>query len=101
MRLSEDHTTELLRLLAFIGCQPGSIGGMSSGAAPLDPLFWVVHPIFEKSLHVLQLAPQYRDSVNFTWVDSDCTGSAYTDSLPFTGKGLERQITAVTAVADK
>lgn len=30
------------------GCEPGSVGAMSTGSSPLDPLFWTLHGLFEK-----------------------------------------------------
>lgn len=31
-----------------IGCEPGEVGAMSTGASPLDPIFWTLHGLFEK-----------------------------------------------------
>lgn len=78
----------LLRQMMAIGCQPGSVGAMATGASPLDPIFWVLHPAFEKALHILELSPSYRDTYDMTWVDSPCNnkiGGSLTDPLPFTG----------------
>lgn len=68
-----------------IGCEPGAVGSMCGGASPMDPLFWVVHPIFEKALHVLWMSPRYRDAYSFEWVDGTSNGSRLEDPLPFTG----------------
>lgn len=51
----------------------------------MDPLFWLMHPIFEKALHALMMSPQYKDQYDFTWMDEDCYGSGLKDRLPFTG----------------
>lgn len=80
----------LLRLMMKIACEPGSIGAMSSSASPSDPIFWVLHPIFEKGLHILLLASQYRDTYDFTWVKEGCYGSGLHDELPFTGAAFLR-----------
>lgn len=87
--LTQDQTIFLLRHLFKISCEPGTLGGMAVGPSPLDPLFTVVHPIFEKALHVLLLSPTYANTYDFTWVDSDCgdnvSGGGFGDTLPFTG----------------
>lgn len=79
----------LLRQMMAIGCEPGKVGAMSTGAAPLDPIFWVLHSVFEKAQHILQLSPSYRDTYDFTWVDSgscdDTLGGKLYDRYPFTG----------------
>eukprot|EP00903_Cladosiphon_okamuranus_P010576 g10001.t1 len=87
-KLTQDQTVFLLRQLFIIACEPGTLGGMAVGPSPLDPLFMVVHPIFEKALHVLLLSPTYADTYDFTWVDTDCgdgvSGGGLADTLPFT-----------------
>lgn len=84
--MDEESTSLLLRVLMVIGCEPGAIGAMSGGASPSDPIFWVLHPMFEKGLHILQLSPQYKNTYDFSWVDGTCYGSGLTDEVPFTGK---------------
>lgn len=76
----------LMRVLIHIGCEPGAIGAMCGGASPSDPLFWVIHPIMEKGLHIIELAPDFRDSYNFDWVNGTCDGSRIYDTVPFTGE---------------
>lgn len=74
--------------MMVIGCEPGAVGAMSTGSSPLDPIFWVLHPAFEKALHILELSPGYRDTYDFGWVNSTCTnksGGALHDTLPFSG----------------
>lgn len=83
-RLSDEESLLLMRYLIKLGCEPASVGYMSTGASPLDPIFWVLHPMFEKAMHILWLSPQYRDNYTFEWVDGSCSGSGYTDELPFT-----------------
>ena len=87
--LPREQTLLLLRELFLIACEPGTLGGMTVGPSPLDPLFMVVHPIFEKALHVLMLSPTYADKYDFTWEETECgdgvSGSALDDTLPFTG----------------
>lgn len=87
-RMSEDETLLLLRTMMVIACEPGSVGAMSTGVSPSDPIFWVMHPIFEKGFHVLQLSPEYRDSFDFEWVNGTCRGSNLYDTLPFDGETL-------------
>ena len=77
----------MLRYIITVGCEPANTGAMATGASPMDPLFWVLHPFFERALHALWLSPEYRDEYDFSWVGSDCYGSGLTDQLPFSGSG--------------
>jgi hypothetical protein len=45
---------------------PGNYGIMRTGAASNDPLFWVMHPIFDKAMHAMRLSPKYN-SEGFEW----------------------------------
>lgn len=76
-----------MRQLMVIAFQPGALTG---GAAPLDPIFWVLHPIMEKALHVLKLVPDLSDAYDFSWVDHDCgngvSGGGLDDKLPVSGE---------------
>ncbi|CAN0323954.1 unnamed protein product [Pylaiella littoralis] len=83
-RMSDEEAIFLMRYMVKIGCEPGSVGYMSTGASPMDPIFWVLHPMFEKALHILWLSPKYSETFDFEWVDGSCSGSGYTDKLPFT-----------------
>lgn len=90
IHLESGATLNLLRQLMVVACEPGALGAMTGGAAPTDPIFWVLHPIFEKALHVLKLVPTFRDAYNFSWVDHDCgsgvSGGGLDDKLPFSGE---------------
>eukprot|EP00903_Cladosiphon_okamuranus_P009855 g9365.t1 len=83
-RISDEETLLLMRYMVKIGCEPGSVGAMSTGSSPLDPIFWTLHGLFEKALHILWLSPKYADRYDMQWEDGQCSGSAYTDKLPFT-----------------
>eukprot|EP00904_Undaria_pinnatifida_P001215 jgi/Undpi1/11094/HiC_scaffold_30.g13392.m1 len=86
--LTDKEFMLLLRFILTVGCKPANIGAMSTGASPTDPLFWMIHPMFERALHVLWLSPEYKDTYDFSWTGSGCYGSALTDNLPFTEKSL-------------
>ncbi|CAN0307687.1 unnamed protein product [Ectocarpus sp. 6 AP-2014] len=86
-RMSDEHAMFLMRTLVKIGCEPGAVGTMSSTASPVDPLFWVLHPLFDKAMHILLLSPKY-DEYTMEWVDGECPGSGYTDELPITERSL-------------
>lgn len=86
VRLDDDATMLLLRYVVKLGCEPSAVGSMVGGISPQDPLFFVLHPMFEKALHVLWMSPKFRDSYSFEWEDGSCTGSKLDDSLPFTGE---------------
>ncbi|CAM9833779.1 unnamed protein product [Ectocarpus sp. 12 AP-2014] len=86
-RMSDEQAMFLMRTLVKIGCEPGAVGMMSTAASPVDPIFWVLHPLFEKAMHILLLSPKY-DEYTMEWVDGECTGSGYTDELPITELAL-------------
>ena len=46
---------------------------MKSGAASNDPLFWVMHQLFDKAAHVLRLSERYN--THASWFDWDNTDS--------------------------
>lgn len=75
-----------MRTMIKVACEPGSVGAMCAGNSPNDPIFWVIHPIMEKALHVLELAPNLRDGYTFEWVNGTCDGSRIYDEVPFTGE---------------
>ncbi|CAM9998005.1 unnamed protein product, partial [Ectocarpus fasciculatus] len=83
-RLGDEENLLLMRYLVKIGCEPGAVGSMTTLASPLDPLFYMLHSMFEKALHIVWLSPKYRDSFSMDWADGPCPGSGYTDELPFT-----------------
>lgn len=85
VRLDDDSTVLLLRHVVKLGCEPSALGSMVGGISPLDPLFFVLHPIFEKALHVLWMSPKFRESFSFEWEDGSCNGSKLDDNQPFTG----------------
>lgn len=85
VRLDDDATMLLLRYVVKLGCEPSAVGSMVGGISPQDPLFFVLHPIFEKGLHVLWMSPTFRDRYSFAWVDGSCPGSKLDGFLPFTG----------------
>ncbi|CAM9521680.1 unnamed protein product [Ascophyllum nodosum] len=88
IRLDDKASLLLLRYVVKIGCEPGAVGNMCGGASPMDPIFWVLHPIFEKALHVLWMSPRFRDAYSFEWEDGLSNGSRLSDFLPFTESAL-------------
>ncbi|CAN0296732.1 unnamed protein product [Pylaiella littoralis] len=88
VRLDDDATMLLLRHVVKLGCEPSAVGAMIGGASPMDPLFFMLHPLFEKGLHVLWMSPAFRDRYSFEWEDGSCTGSRLEDLMPFSEKYL-------------
>ncbi|CAM9961289.1 unnamed protein product [Scytosiphon promiscuus] len=86
--LSDEENLLLMRYLVKIGCEPGATGYMTTLASPLDPIFHVIHSMFEKALHIIWLSPKYNRQIAFEWESGMCSGSAYTDELPFTEASL-------------
>lgn len=75
--------TKFNRMLYEMSCSPGVIGAAGTVASPNDPIFWVVHGIFERAFTVLTTAPRYADTYNMTWEGAGCGGSLWKDTLPF------------------
>lgn len=84
VRTTNEQTVGLLRPLLSILCEPGAIGTIITNSSPMDPAFWLFHPLFERALHVLWMSPKFRDNYTFEWSDGSCDGSRYKDELPFT-----------------
>ena len=71
-------------------CHVGYNGQATTLAAPNDPYFFVVHPIFDRMFHLLRLSPTMSASYNLSWVPTnECTGSDLDDRLPFKMPGTE------------
>lgn len=66
-------------------CVPpqGKYGTMSTGSASNDPVFWPIHPYFDRLWHYIRLAPEFA-TFNHTWPeDPSCPGRSKHDVLPF------------------
>ena len=64
-------------------CHVGQTGHATSLGSPNDPLFWVIHPIFDKMLHVLRMSPDLEGQFDMSWVSTGCHGAGWDDALPF------------------
>mmetsp|Transcript_30571 Transcript_30571/g.39395 ORF Transcript_30571/g.39395 Transcript_30571/m.39395 type:complete len:278 (+) Transcript_30571:2-835(+) len=65
----------------------GSYGIMMSGAATADPIFWVMHALFDKATHALRLSSRYNTG-GFTW--NNVAGmETYRGATPFTRLDFE------------
>lgn len=83
--LSDDENTELMQFVFEHACGPGRMGAMSTGAAANDPIFWPIHPTFDRIWHYIRLDSSYSD-FDHTWQDDPtCYGRSYLDVLPFKG----------------
>ena len=80
---------EISVLALKILSKPGRAGAMSTGSAITDPLFWVIHPLFEKGWHVLRLAPRYAH-YDMGWTNGTCHGSRLHDDQAFANVFDER-----------
>eukprot|EP00611_Tribonema_gayanum_P031302 TRINITY_DN9009_c0_g1_i1.p1 TRINITY_DN9009_c0_g1~~TRINITY_DN9009_c0_g1_i1.p1 ORF type:complete len:500 (+),score=128.10 TRINITY_DN9009_c0_g1_i1:2-1501(+) len=80
--LSDAAYWPFLRALMKLGCTPGSVGAMSTGASPADPIFWVLHGIYDKAMHALTLSPSFSD-FDLSWTNETCGGSMEFDEQPF------------------
>ena len=84
--LSFEQTNTLYRLYFRVLAQPGLYGQFATGAAPNDPIFWPMHPIFDKITQALRLSNPLN-GFNLTWHNppvSGCdAGMGWNDTLPF------------------
>ena len=83
----QTHEDRLLkRLYLRLLREPGSFGVFATGAAPNDPIFWPMHPIFDKITQALRLSNPLN-GFNLTWHNppvSGCdAGMGWNDTLPF------------------
>ena len=76
---NRDVNRAYLAILAF----PGVYGQMATGAAPNDPIFWPIHPIFEKAWQVIRLSPHF-EGADVEW---DNQASASCNGTDFDGSG--------------
>lgn len=78
------NSFKLNRLMLKTVMFPGKFGVMGSGAASNDPLFFVMHQVFDKMLQVLRLSPAYN-MLNLTWDNAGYSsyGRAWNDKTPF------------------
>lgn len=81
--LTEEQVFKLDILCIKTSLWIGSYGDMASGAAANDPLFWVMHQLFDKALHGLRLSPYYNFD-GFVWnQDDDGEGRGWNSTTPF------------------
>lgn len=96
MNMTKGNFDKLNKLMLKTGLFPGAYGDMVSGAAANDPLFWVMHQLFDKATHALRLSPHYNTE-KFVWDQDDnddtqwgegwnsSTLFKYTDFEPYVG----------------
>ena len=54
---------------------------MSTAASANDPLFWPIHPLFDRLLAYMRLS----GDLDLAWPDATCRGHSLDDTLPFSG----------------
>ena len=92
--LTVEQDFSLKRLYLELLRAPGRFGVWPTGAAPIDPLFWPMHPIFDKMTQALRMAPAFAATVNFTWVSGR---SGMKLSPPFSLRSTSRGTTRACA----
>lgn len=103
--LTSEQTCAVNRLVLKTIIYPGEFGVMGGGGSPNDPLFFVIHQIFEKMTQVLRLSPRYRE-LNTTWDNTalgNLTGFGWNSKTPFTARlfGLEEEAEEETYLTNK
>ena len=81
--------------LVKFSCHPGKLGAMATGASSNDPIFWILHPIFDRLWAFIRMAPEHA-GFDHTWVDGgNCNGYNFHDLQPFSdlfGEGNEKHL---------
>ena len=83
--LTADQNHELNRAYLAVLAFPGVYGQMATGAAPNDPIFWPIHPLFEKAWQVIRMSPKFA-SEDVAWknhASSECNGTDFDARTPF------------------
>jgi hypothetical protein len=98
--ITDDQMESLCKLLLSTIYFQGHVGLMTSGAAANDPLFWVMHQLFDKALHALRLSPLYNTQ-GFDWNNADGY-ITFDGTTPFTWKDFEPYLgSSSLAITDK
>ena len=84
--LTVEQDFSLKRLYLELLRAPGRFGVWPTGAAPIDPLFWPMHPIFDKMTQALRMAPAFAATVNFTWDNAGMCDAGDPQSAEWWGK---------------
>ena len=83
---TSDNDAAMSNLL-ILACSPGAVGAMATDAAANDPLFWPLHPLYDR----LWANARLEGSLSDDWASSEeqsgdsCPGAGLDDLLPFTG----------------
>lgn len=81
--LSREQNLKLLRLILKETAFLGKYSTFNTGAAPNDPLFWVMHQIFDRVGHVLRMSPRYNTK-DLSWTPSrGSNGVGWYNTTPF------------------
>lgn len=81
--MTTDENREFMVFLLRYSCNPGKMGAMCTGAAANDPVFWPIHPLFDRLWAYIRLSDDYVN-FNHTWKDdSSCYGRSKDDTMPF------------------
>mmetsp|Transcript_13073 Transcript_13073/g.19535 ORF Transcript_13073/g.19535 Transcript_13073/m.19535 type:complete len:631 (+) Transcript_13073:60-1952(+) len=84
--ISEEASHALWLAVLDMSCHPGKWGTMCTGASAGDPIFWPLHPFFDRLWHYMRLnAKGEFDDMKWAWFndENDCYGHRSYDSMPF------------------
>lgn len=79
-----ESSEELIPWLVKYACSPGIMTQFtSSSSSTNDPIFSIVHNLFERFFHLYRLSPSFS-SFDWSWTnDHSCYGRSWNDTLPF------------------
>jgi hypothetical protein len=82
----EEASETLVPWLVQYSCSPGIMTQFTaSSSSTNDPIFSVVHNLFERFFHLYRVSAEFSD-FDWSWTDdSSCYGRSWNDTLPFYG----------------
>jgi hypothetical protein len=84
--VSTEASEALWKMLLDFGCHPGKYGNMCTGSSAGDPIFWPIHPFFDRLWMYMRLNRDGQfDHFKWAWVNNeeDCYGHRSYDAMPF------------------
>lgn len=81
--LTTEQNVMLQRLMLKETAFLGKYSTFNSGASPNDPLFWVMHQMFDRLTHVLRTSPRYMNKKLHWTPRNESDGTGWYSKTPF------------------